>query len=267
VSDRRSEERHRRITEQSFARQAEEFSRSPLMTDPALLARLVEWCEVSGQEAVLDVACGPGLVAAALAPRAGVVVGIDVTAAMLSRAAEVAGERRASNARFVRGDVTHLPFPDARFDRVVSRRAFHHFPEPAAVLAEMARVCDPRGALIIEDQALPADPAAAEIMTTVDRLRDPSHTRAISPDAWPALFAASGLQLERMLIIPRELEVDEWLPRAHPTPENAARVREMLAAAARGEVPGLPARNVAGRLRFTLGLQLVRARPAPRASR
>ena len=262
MAERRSEDSHRQVTRESFARQAEDFSRSPLITDPAFLARLVDWSEVTGAESVLDVACGPGLVAAAFAPKVRRVVGVDVTPAMLTRAAGVVREAGATNAAFVLGDVCQLPFPTASFDRVVSRRAFHHFPVPAAVLAEMARVCTRAGTVLIEDQALPADRHAAETMTTIDRLRDPSHTRAMSPDDWSTLLGGAGLQLDRIEIVARELEVEEWLPRAHPPPENAAKVRALLDAAARGETPGLAARYVDGRLRFTLGLQLLRARPA-----
>jgi SAM-dependent methyltransferase len=237
------------------------------MTDSDLLGRLVDWSEVTGAETVLDVACGPGLVASAFAPKVRRVVGIDVTPAMLTRAAVVVHEGGVTNARFVLGDVRHLPFPAASFDRVVSRRAFHHFPDPAAVLTEMARVCRRTGAVLIEDQAPPADRAAADTMTIIDRLRDPSHTRAVSPDDWPALLGGCGLRLERIEIIDRELEVDEWLPRAHPPPGNAAKARAMLDAAARGATPGLEARYVDGRLRFTLGLQLLRARPVRRKMR
>jgi len=261
MAEHRSDGRPRRVTQESFARQAEDFSRSPLITDPALLARLVDWSEVTGAESVLDVACGPGLVVSAFAPKVRRVVGVDVTPAMLARATVVVREGGATNAVFVLGDVRQLPFPTASFDRVVSRRAFHHFPDPAAVLAEMARVCSRTGAVLVEDQAPPADRAAAETMTTIDRLRDPSHTRAVSPDEWPTLLGGCGLRLDRIEIVGRELEVDEWLPRAHPPPENAARVRAMLDAAARGETPGLTARYVDGHLRFTLGLQLLRARP------
>lgn len=253
--------RHRHITQASFEKQAEAFSRSPITTDRALLARLVEWTGVEGREDVLDVACGPGLVATAFAPHVRQVVGVDVTRAMLMRGFEVAREQGAANLRFVQADVTQLPFPDASFHRVVSRCAFHHFPAPELVLAEMARVCTPAGAIVIEDQAPPADPTAAEAMTTIDRLRDPSHACAISPEAWPAMLASCGLSLDRLEIRPRELDLEEWLPRAHPTPANAARVRQMLDAAARGAIPGLGARYVEGRIRFSIGLQLILATP------
>src|SRR5436190_650387 len=70
---------------------------------------------------------------------------------------------------------------------------------------------------------------------------------------------ASGLALERMWLSSLELDFDEWITRAHPAPADAARAREMLESAARGEVPGLHAWHVGEALRFTVGLQLVRA--------
>ena len=252
-------EKHRDTVRASFDKQAVEFAASPVMTDAAALARLVTWARVAGAERVLDVACGPGLVAAAFAPHVASVIGVDLTPAMLARGTAIVNERGIANVAFALADVERLAFPDGRFDRVVSRRAFHHFPDPARVLAETARVCRPGGAVVIEDQAPPADPLAAEAMTTIDRLRDPSHTRAVAPGAWEALCAASGLELERVWQSSLELDFDEWITRAHPEPADGARAREMLESAARGEIPGLDAWHVGGALRFTVGLQLVRA--------
>ncbi|MFQ5457853.1 MAG: class I SAM-dependent methyltransferase, partial [Myxococcota bacterium] len=144
---------HKDAVRAAFGKQAEEFSRSPVMTDAAVMERMVNWMALSGDERVLDVACGPGLVAAALAPRARSVTGIDITPAMIARGREVAAEKGARNVRFILGDVAHLPFAGAAFERVVSRRSFHHFPDHAAVLSEMARVCAPGGGVVIEDQA------------------------------------------------------------------------------------------------------------------
>jgi ubiquinone/menaquinone biosynthesis C-methylase UbiE len=258
--------RHRRTTRMSFEKQAEDFSRSPLITDRDALARLVEWAAVAGPERVLDVACGPGLVAAALAPHVRMVIGIDLTPAMLARGVEIARERAVGNVIFVQGDVAELPFADRSFERIISRRAFHHVPDPARVLGEMARMCGPAGAVVIEDQALPTDPTAADAMTTIDRLRDPSHCCAVNPAAWPAMLEACGLTLERIDVQSRELDVDEWMARAHPDPGDAARAREMIEAAARGEIPGLRARSVGDNLHLTVGLQLLRAIPRTRVT-
>jgi ubiquinone/menaquinone biosynthesis C-methylase UbiE len=257
--DRRSGSRHHReIVQSSFEKQAEDFSRSPVITDAAALARLIHWSAVTGQERVLDAACGPGLVAAALAPRARWVVGVDVTPAMIARGREIAAERGARNVAFVLGDVEALPFAAAVFDRVLCRRSFHHFPDPAAVLAEMARVCGPGGAVVIEDQAPPPDPEAAETMMAIDKLRDPSHAGAVAPSAWEALFQQCGLALEKIDLSPREMDADEWMRRAHPAPENAARARALLEASARGEIRGPRARWEGGALRFSIAIQRVR---------
>ncbi len=52
---------------------------------------------------------------------------------------------------FQEGDATALPFVDASFDLVFCRTAVHHFPDPAVVVAEMARVCRPGGRVAIAD--------------------------------------------------------------------------------------------------------------------
>ncbi len=249
---------HREAVRAAFEKQAEEFSRSPVMTDSGALERLVACSRLTDEARVLDVACGPGIVAAALAPHVRTVVGIDLTPAMIDRGMEIVAAQVAHNVIFILGDVTHLPFSDASFDRVISRRSFHHFPDPAAVLSEMARACVPGGGLIIEDQALPADPVAAETMTTVDRLRDPSHTRAVAPDAWRDLFAACGLRFEGIDIVPREMDFDEWMNRVHPAPGDAAQARDILEAVARGERSGPRAWRAGDALRFVFDLQIIR---------
>jgi SAM-dependent methyltransferase len=50
----------------------------------------------------------------------------------------------------VEGDAFHLPFPDTSFDTVVCVRVIHHFDDPSAAVAEMARVLRPGGVLVLE---------------------------------------------------------------------------------------------------------------------
>lgn len=260
----RDPSRHRDVVRESFERQAEEFSRSPVVTDASSLEALLRWTKLGGDERVLDVACGPGVVAAAFAPHARFVIGVDLTPAMLRRAIEVAREKGARNTAFVLGDGERVPFADGSFERVISRRSFHHFPDPRAVLRDMARVCAPGGAVVIEDQAPPSDPEAAATMTAIERLRDPSHTEAVQPDRWEGLFRDSGLRLDEIALGSREMDVEEWMTRAHPAPADAARARELLESVARGERPGPPVWREDGALRFRIGTQLVRGTvPSP----
>ena len=85
--------------------------------------------------ALLDVCCGPGVVAEAAAARGADVRGVDLAESFIAIA-----RRRVPGARFEAGDAEALPFPDAAFDAAVSGYGIIHLPRPAAALAEMARV-------------------------------------------------------------------------------------------------------------------------------
>ena len=93
-----------------FSHQAESFNRSQAANAPETLAALVELADPRPGERWLEAACGPGVVARALAPRAGSVHGVDLTPAMVELARrEAAG---LENATFSVGDATALPDPD-----------------------------------------------------------------------------------------------------------------------------------------------------------
>jgi ubiquinone/menaquinone biosynthesis C-methylase UbiE len=94
-----------------------------------------------GDERILEIACGTGRFTVMLAERGADIVGLDISAAMLSQGREKA--RRAGVAdqvEFLRGDAARLPFPDDHFDTVFAMRFFHLADTPAKFLTEMARV-------------------------------------------------------------------------------------------------------------------------------
>src|SRR6478735_1318334 len=145
------------------------------------LGRLVDLIPAAAGARWLDVACGPGLVARGLAPRVGEVHGVDMTPAMVDVARREAAAERLSNAVFSVGDATALDFADATFDGAVTRFSLHHIPLPGRVVAEMARVVRPGGAVIVADHVTSADAGEAAWHQEIERLRDPSHWRASHP--------------------------------------------------------------------------------------
>src|SRR3954447_20716621 len=151
---------HRQTTVEQFTRQAAGFSSAPAMNDAGAMALLLDAARLGPDDAVLDVACGPGIVTAAVAARARMVVGIDLTPEMLELARRRCSEQGLDNTRFDLGDVRALPYEDGAFSRVVCRYALHHVTDPAAVVREMARVCAPGGRVVVADMIV-ADDAQA----------------------------------------------------------------------------------------------------------
>lgn len=109
---------------------------------------LVELAGVAAGQAVLDVACGTGIVARAAAVRAGAtgrVVGVDLHEAMLTVA-----RRLRPDLDWRQGDVAALPFPDGEFDVVLCQSAMMFFPDPVRALGEMSRVATHDGTIAVQ---------------------------------------------------------------------------------------------------------------------
>lgn len=103
---------------------------------------------------IIDTSCGPGSEATRLAllvPE-GEVVAADLAAEMVQTTFEQARRAGIGNMAFFQADVAHLPddFADM-FDITFCSLAFHHYPEPAAAVAELYRVLRPGGYAFIAD--------------------------------------------------------------------------------------------------------------------
>ena len=102
---------------------------------------------------LLDVGCGPGDDARALAQLAGStgrVVGIDTSTTMIAEARQRAGGSDLS-VQYVVGDAHHLDFADNSFDGCRAERVFQHVENPRQVLQEMVRVTRPGGRIVLLD--------------------------------------------------------------------------------------------------------------------
>jgi SAM-dependent methyltransferase len=89
---------------------------------------------------LLDIATGPGYVAAAAAERGATVVGADISSTMLELARRLRPELE-----FVEADVDRLPFPDGSFDAITGNFVILHLGRPERGAAELARVLAPGG--------------------------------------------------------------------------------------------------------------------------
>ena len=103
---------------------------------------------------VIDIGSGAGmdcLLAARRIGRAGSVVGIDMTDAMLARARASAADAGFAQARFEKADMTALPLPAESVDVVISNGVINLAPDKEAVFSELYRVVRPGGRLQFAD--------------------------------------------------------------------------------------------------------------------
>jgi ubiquinone/menaquinone biosynthesis C-methylase UbiE len=234
---------HASTVQAAFARQARGFARSPLQTDPRRLRRLIEFIGPRPGERLLDVACGPGIVASALEAEGMLAFGIDLTLEMIREAVTRKG-------RYVRGEVSRLPFRDATFDAAVCRNSFHHFDRPSEVMSEMGRVLRPGGRVVVEDMRAPDDLAQRAYQATIERLRDDSHTRTLTSGEFMELARAAGLSAAGTIPVTLNIDFDEWIDRACHDAKKRDRARRMMEACLEQDRCGVKVWRDGGRLMF-----------------
>lgn len=220
-----------------FSRQASSWSKDPISED---LRWAVDRLALDKDDDVLDVAAGTGLLSRAIAPKVRSVVGIDLTPEMIEHGRQAAEREKLSNVRFEKGAAEDLPYDPSSFDMVVTRFSVHHFQNPAAVLLEMARVCRSGGRVAIIDLVAPDDPELAAQYNDIERLRDPTHTRAFPVAELDKLVQKSGIRISGKFLrdVPNVLE--DWLDRTSTaTPAREQIVRDLQAELDDGPATGM----------------------------
>jgi SAM-dependent methyltransferase len=157
------------------------------------IAALLDATEVGTGRSVLDVACGPGFVAAGAAERGARVRGLDFSAAML-------GVARALHPAiaFDQGDAEALPHPNGAFDAVVSNFGIHHVPRPILALREAHRVLRPGGSLAFTIWAGPSENVAWRLVfDAIRRFGDMTASGAPAPGGGFATLADCSVALEQ----------------------------------------------------------------------
>jgi SAM-dependent methyltransferase len=190
-----------------WSQRADAFRESATHREGPDLDLLVEWCEPGPDVKVLDVATGGGHVARRLREEGATVVTVDPAPGMRPDVVSTAEE---------------LPFADGTFDVVTCRIAAHHFADVREAIAEMARVTE--RLVVIEDNVF-----VDEQVEAAERIRDPTHVRCYSEDEWKEMLTEAGLEVEQVMHFERRPNVDDWLARVETPPDDAQRVRELLA--------------------------------------
>ncbi len=149
---------------------------------------LFDWSELTRDEEVLDVACGTGEFEALAHHPQQSITGIDLSPSMLAIA-----RQKCPTIDFKLGSATALPFPANQFDVVLSANAFHYFDPVDQALAEMVRVAQPGGRIIILDWC--RDDWLCQICDWGLKLLDPAHRQCYTQTEFHALLRQQNLQI------------------------------------------------------------------------
>lgn len=226
---------HDRELARAFDAQAAAFERAKVQRDAESLRRFVAFAAVPAGGRVLDAGCGPGLVAEAFLEQGCEVLGVDLSEQMIARA-RTRCARFGERARFEQGSLLDLEPGAAHLDAALSRNVLHHVEDPAAFVARQASLVRPGGAVLAFDLSGDPEPVARAWSHRIERERDLTHVRTLTPGELVDLLVQAGLEELRLAEEHVLLDFDEWFDRGTPdAPKEEVRAR-LLGRSARGFV-------------------------------
>ncbi len=208
-----------------FSQHHEAYVQSPRHARGPDLDLLIEGLQPKAGQSALDVATGAGHTAVRLAEHGLQVTVADITREMLNDAMALAQNRGLALAA-LEAPAESLPLADQIMDFVTCRRAAHHFQDVDAFLRESHRVLKPGGRLGISDMT--GSSAHIDWLNELERLRDPSHHRALPPDEWYRKLVDTGFEDITIRLSEEPMPAEEWLsPVAVDSPSGASALHFM----------------------------------------
>lgn len=201
-----------RIASESFRKKGADWDEMRALDLPAAAVEqaLLDLLPAASLGRMLDVGTGTGRMLELLAPRISNGLGVDASRAMLALARARLAKPGLTHCIVRLADMYRLPLPDGGIDLVVLQMVLHYAEDPAAALAEAARVLRPGGRLVVVDLA--AHDRAAAIQRLAHRW--PGFADA----AMHALFTDAGLSTARTVSVPGPMTVCLWSATSAPQP-------------------------------------------------
>ena len=219
-------------SQEQFARQSHRYGQGHILEDVEDVRAAAESMPLPRCARVLDIATGAGHTALFFATLGHDVTAADIAPPMLERVREAACKRGLRITTQLH-PAEKLPYADGEFDLVTCRVAAHHFSSPQDFVCETARVLKGGGHFLLIDGSVADDqPEAEEWIHRVEKLRDPSHHRFLTPRAWSELCEQNGLAVQSATLTPfKQPDLNWYFETAATTAENRERVRHLIATA------------------------------------
>ena len=145
---------------------------------------------IAPSDAVLECACGTGLLTGVIAPRCKSLIATDFSENMLKRAEKKYGKY--GNVRFEQANILRLPYGDGQFDTVIAANVIHLLDEPYQALHELERVCKPGGKIIIPTYMNQTDKGRTNGVSDAIGKAGADFKREFTLDTYKQFFAAAG---------------------------------------------------------------------------
>jgi len=242
---------HDRAIVDQFTRQASGFAANPELHAADVLDLIVEAAALGSEDRAIDLACGPGSVACALAARAAWVVGLDTTPAMLEQARMLAEKHGLTNVAWQESDVYAAPYAEGSFAAVTCRFAFHHFADPPRAFGEMFRLAAPGGRIVLCDGLASDDPRKAQAFNAMERRRDPSTVAFRTLDYLRRLFIDTGLGEPNVRTFQLSYLAADLVKKSFPEASDRAGLLALIEGSVEGDTLGMGAHMTSGGVRVT----------------
>lgn len=215
---------------------------------------IISMCELKSHHRVLDIACGTGIVSCEFAKHSKEVIGLDITEEMLTQARKLQKEKKLNNIDFRNSNVETLSFEDNSFDVVFTRYSFHHFLDTKKVFDEMLRVCKKDGKIAIVDVALEQSVSLA--YNQMEKLRDPSHTKALTFEEFNNLFDNSELINHKESSYKVNLELEKQLEASFPNKGDEDKIRKIFQEDIKTNALGVESYKKDGKIYFSYPISI-----------
>src|SRR5512143_1726752 len=168
---------------QSFDKELHTAGYSDIHAASTHLEALLQMIDIQPHKHYLDLGTGNGYIAFEFASRfpSLVVTGLDIAADSIQVNQSIQRERGLDNLDFRAYDGLGLPFTDASYWGVISRYAFHHFPDAMFSVQELQRIIEPQGFVIISDP-ITHDEDTANFIDQFQQLKPDGHVHFCKSD-------------------------------------------------------------------------------------
>src|SRR5215212_10272749 len=218
-----------RAAQEQFGRQSERYCKGHILENVDDVQAALAHVNLPKRARVLDVATGAGNTGLFLASLGHDVTLSDIAQPMLNKASASARERGLT-VKTQLHEAEQFPYPDQSFDLVTCRVAAHHFSSPETFVRETARVLKRGGWFLLIDGTVEDDQTEAEEWShQVEKLRDPSHHRFVTPGTWRSYCEADGLEMVHCGLTPfKQPDLNWYFETAATSPENRHQVLELV---------------------------------------